>query len=180
MSDVPVVPEVKEQAKRSESKATAPTKKPAVRKKAAEKLVTKKAVKKPQQKVGRASPKKASARKPSRKAQRTPFPYARVLKLWRAGKSSMEIAKAIDRYDSKAADPMHAFRVTLNNADDEDGIWNGEAATLAEEFGVSEDEAHSGVTELCDRRLIEQVDKRAYAITNWPERRETDGSVESE
>jgi len=25
----------------------------------------------------------------------------------------MEIAKAIGRYDSKAADPMHAFRVTL-------------------------------------------------------------------
>ena len=25
----------------------------------------------------------------------------------------MEIAKAIGRYDSKAADPMHSFRVTL-------------------------------------------------------------------
>jgi hypothetical protein len=109
MSDVPVVPDVKEEPKRSESKANAPAKKPVVRTKAAQKPVTKKA----QQKTGRSSEKKTPARKHSRKPQRKPFPYARVLKMWKAGKSSMDIAKAIDRYDSKAADPMHSFRVTL-------------------------------------------------------------------
>ena len=68
---------------------------------------------KAQSKVGRSSAKTAPASKPSRKPQRKPFPYARVLKMWRSGKSSMQIAKAIGRYDSKAADPMHSFRVTL-------------------------------------------------------------------
>jgi len=108
MSDVPVVPEVKEEAKRSESKTNAPATKAVAAKKAPKKPVTGKA----QQRVGQ-SAKKAPARKPSRKPQRKPFPYARVLKMWKAGKSSMEIAKAIGRYDSKAADPMHGFRVTL-------------------------------------------------------------------
>lgn len=61
-----------------------------------------------------------------------------------------------------------AFHNIWNNAD-EDGIWNGDAATLAGEFNVSEDEAHAGLCELCDRRLIERVDERVYAITNWPE-----------
>jgi hypothetical protein len=96
MSDVPVVTEVKEEAK------------PVARKKAAKKPVMKKA----QQKVRRSSA-TVPAKKPSRKPQRKAFPYARVLKMWKAGKSSMEIAKAIGRYDSKAADPMHSFRVTL-------------------------------------------------------------------
>ena len=113
MSDVPVVPEVKEEPKRSESKTNAPAKKTVSRKKVAKKRAIKRSVKKPQQKVEQSSLKKSPARKPSRKSQRMPFPYTRVLKMWKAGKSSMEIAKAIGRYDSKAADPMHSFRVTL-------------------------------------------------------------------
>jgi hypothetical protein len=113
MNDAPVVPEVKEEPKRTESKANVPAKKPVVRKKAAKKPVAKKAVKKAQQKIGRSAAKKIPATKHSRKPQRQPFPYTRVLKMWTAGKSSMEIAKAIGRYDSKAADPMHSFRVTL-------------------------------------------------------------------
>ena len=69
---------------------------------------------------------------------------------------------------SRYFDWERAFHHIWNHAD-EDGIWNGDAARLAKEFGVSENEAHSGVTELCDRRLIEQVDERVYAVTNWPE-----------
>jgi len=110
MNDAPVVPEVNKEPKPTEPKAKSRLKKPAARKKAAKKPLTEKSVKKAQQKVGRPSAKTAPARK---KPQRKPFPYARVLKMWKAGKSSMEIAKAIGRYDSKAADPMHSFRVTL-------------------------------------------------------------------
>ena len=105
MSDVPVVPEVKEglNATKSGAKVT----KALPRKKAAKKRETKKAVRK----VGRSA--KNTAKKVAAKRQRKPFPYSRVLKMWRAGNSSMEIAKAVGRYDSKAADPMHSFRVTL-------------------------------------------------------------------
>ena len=113
MNDAPVVPEVNKEPKPTEPKAKSPLKKPAARKKAAKKPLTKKSVKKAQQKAGRSSARKAPARKPSRKPQRKPFPYARVLKMWKAGKSSMEIAKTVGRYESKAADPMHSFRVTL-------------------------------------------------------------------
>ena len=65
-----------------------------------------------------------------------------------------------------------AFHYLWNNADD-DGIWHGDAATLAQDFCVSENEAHSGLNELCERRLIERIDQRAYAMTNWPEEDES-------
>jgi hypothetical protein len=113
LNDVPVVPEVKEEPSTTKSGAKVAVKKAVTRKKTAKKPMAKKAVKKPEQKVGGSSAKKAPARKPSRTPQRKPFLYARVLKMWKAGKSSMEIAQAIGRYDSKAADPMHSFRVTL-------------------------------------------------------------------
>jgi hypothetical protein len=117
MNGTPVVPEVKEEPKRPESTANTPAKRPVAGKKTAKKIVMKNAMKKAQRKVGRPSAKKiakkAPAKKTERKRQRLPFPYARVLKMWKAGKSSMEIAKAIGRYDSKAADTMHSFRVML-------------------------------------------------------------------
>jgi hypothetical protein len=119
MTTPAVIPEIKK--KESEPKlveAKVERKpKPVVKRPAARKKAAKKSVKKAQQKVGRPSAKKvakaASEKKTAAKRQRKPFPYARVLKMWRAEKSSMEIAKAIGRYDSKAADPMHSFRVTL-------------------------------------------------------------------
>jgi hypothetical protein len=40
-----------------------------------------------------------------------------------------------------------AFHFIWQNADHE-GIWQGDAATLAQEFGVSEDAAHSTLGEL--------------------------------
>ena len=71
----------------------------------------------------------------------------------------------------KYFDWEQAFRYIWDNAD-EDGIWNGDAASLAYEFGVSEDSAHSILSELCDRPLIELVDERTFAITKWPESRQ--------
>ena len=108
MSDVPVVPEVKEAPKAPEPSKSVAKKRPA------KKLVAAKALKKAQPRVKKSSAKKTAAKaRISRKQQRKPFPYVRVLKMWKAGKSSMDIAKTIGRYDSKAADPMHSFRVTL-------------------------------------------------------------------
>ena len=110
MNDAPVVPVVKEEPAPTKSGAKVAVKKAVARTKSAKKPLTRKSQKKARQKVGRSS-KRAVKKTVAR--HRKPFPYARVLKLWRAGKSSMEIAKAIGRYDSKAADPMHSFRVTL-------------------------------------------------------------------
>ena len=99
MNDAPVVPAIV----KPEPKVTVAKKKP-VAKKVVKKAPAKKAVKKPDAK---------KARKIVRKAKRRAFPYLRVAKMWRTGKSSMDIAKSVGRYDSKAADPMHSFRVTL-------------------------------------------------------------------
>ena len=63
----------------------------------------------------------------------------------------------------------HAFQFIWDNAD-QDGIWKGDAATLAHEFDVSEDAAHSTLGELSTRRLIEKVYTRTYCIVKWRER----------
>jgi hypothetical protein len=52
---------------------------------------------------------------------------------------------------------------------DADGLWQGDSSILAEEFDASEDAAHAVLSELCDRRLIEMVGERCYAIVNWRE-----------
>ena len=113
MSDVPVLPELKEEPKRSESKANAQATRAVVRKKADKNPLAKKAALKAKHKVRQPSTKKAPAKKAAARRQRQAFPCARVLKMWKRGKSSIEIAKAIGCYHSKAADPMHSFRVTL-------------------------------------------------------------------
>jgi hypothetical protein len=64
-----------------------------------------------------------------------------------------------------------AFRSIWDDAD-RDGLWNGDAAGLALEFGVSEDAAYSVLDQLCDRRLIEKVYPGKYIISNWRERDE--------
>jgi hypothetical protein len=53
---------------------------------------------------------------------------------------------------------------------DRDGIWDGDDATLAIEFAVSEDEAHSMLADLCNRRLIENFYPGKFAIMKWSER----------
>ena len=112
MNDVPVTPEIKEELDDTKSGEKVTMKKPVARKNAAKESVPKRR-KKTQRKIVQSSAKKAPVRKTAVKRERQPFPYLRVLKMWQAGKSSMAIAKAIGRYDSKAADPMHGFRVTL-------------------------------------------------------------------
>lgn len=112
MSDVPVVPEMKEELGATKSGEKATMKKSGARKNAAKKSMMK-GRKKAQRKIVRSSAKKAPVRRTVAKRKRQPFPYLRVLKMWQAGKSSMAIAKAIGRHDSKATDPMHSFRVTL-------------------------------------------------------------------
>jgi predicted transcriptional regulator of viral defense system len=64
---------------------------------------------------------------------------------------------------------QEVFAHLWDNAD-RDGLWTGDASTVAAEFGVSEDEAHDMIGELCDRGLVEKVYPGTYAITKWPER----------
>jgi hypothetical protein len=61
-----------------------------------------------------------------------------------------------------------AFEHICSNAD-RDGLWDGDSATLASEFRVSEDESHAMLSELCDRGLIEKVLQGRYAVVEWPE-----------
>jgi hypothetical protein len=45
--------------------------------------------------------------------QRREFPYQRVLKMWRAGKTLETIARAAGRFQKDADDPLRSFRVSL-------------------------------------------------------------------
>jgi|HubBroStandDraft_1064217.scaffolds.fasta_scaffold796775_2 hypothetical protein len=62
-----------------------------------------------------------------------------------------------------------AFHFIWQNTDG-DGIWRGDAASLAKEFDALENDAESVLDELCDRRLIERLSARAYFISGWRER----------
>ena len=55
---------------------------------------------------------------------------------------------------------------------DNDGLWDGDAETLAAKFNVSEDEDYDALSELCDRGHVERLVPGAYAITEWRERDE--------
>ena len=85
----------------------------------AKKAVAKKKVKAGKQQKAHAKAVKKTAklaiRKPAKKerAKRQAFPYLKVLKLWRKGKTIEEIARATGRYQKNAADPLHSFRVSL-------------------------------------------------------------------
>ena len=65
-----------------------------------------------------------------------------------------------------------AFEFIWHNAD-RDGIWDGNDATLAAEFAVSEDEAHAVLRELRDRNLIQKLGSATYVITKWRDREES-------
>jgi len=62
-----------------------------------------------------------------------------------------------------------AFHFIWQNAD-EDGIWHGDAVSLAEEFDASEDNAESVLDELRDRRLIEKLYTGSFYVSNWREK----------
>ena len=70
-------------------------------------------------------------------------------------------------------DQESVFAHIWDNAD-ADGLWSGDDTTLAEEFHVSEDEAHCALGDLADRGLIEKVYANKYAIVKWPERDHAD------
>lgn len=52
---------------------------------------------------------------------------------------------------------------------DEDGLWDGSAASVAKDFDVSEDRAHEILAEIAHRGLVEEVWPERWAITKWPE-----------
>jgi hypothetical protein len=56
----------------------------------------------------------------------------------------------------------------------DDGMWTGDAATIAAEFCVTEDEAYEVLNEICDGGHIERVYPGTYAITKWRDRDDAD------
>jgi hypothetical protein len=62
-----------------------------------------------------------------------------------------------------------AFRFIWENAD-RDGIWLGDAASLAEEFDATEDDAESVLDELRDRHLIEKLYTGSLYLSKWREK----------
>jgi hypothetical protein len=69
----------------------------------------------------------------------------------------------------KYFDWEYVFEFVWKNAD-RDGMWDGNASTVAAEFGVSEPEAHSALDDLADRGLIEKLSQGNHAIVKWRER----------
>jgi hypothetical protein len=69
----------------------------------------------------------------------------------------------------KYCDQESVFAHIWDNAD-RDGLWNGDASTVAAAFNVSEDEAYDALSELCDRGLVESIYPGTYAVVKWPER----------
>jgi hypothetical protein len=61
---------------------------------------------------------------------------------------------------------------------DNDGIWSGDAESVAADFHVSEDQADEVLRELCDRGLVEKVVPGKFAIVKWPERDDRDEGEE--
>jgi hypothetical protein len=52
---------------------------------------------------------------------------------------------------------------------DSDGIWKGDAASLAAEFGVSEQAADAVLDELRAKRLVEKLYTGTFFLSNWRE-----------
>jgi hypothetical protein len=57
---------------------------------------------------------------------------------------------------------------------DNDGLWDGDAETLAAKFNVTKDTAYDALSELCVRDLIQRVGEREYIVVNWRERDDRD------
>ncbi len=69
----------------------------------------------------------------------------------------------------KYLDWEQAFHFIWENAD-RDGIWRGDAESLAKEFEVSEESAEEVLRELRTRRLVERLSARTYFLSKWKER----------
>ncbi len=68
----------------------------------------------------------------------------------------------------KYFDWEQAFHFIWQNAG-QDGIWHGDAVSLAEEFDVSQDDAESVLGELRNRRLIERLYTGSFYLSKWRE-----------
>jgi len=79
----------------------------------------------------------------------------------------------------KYCDQESVFAHIWNNAD-RGGLWSGDDASLAEEFRVSEDEAHEVLVELCDRNRIQRVGTATYIVTRWRDRDDDDEEDEQQ
>jgi hypothetical protein len=110
-SETTVVPAVdgKEEA---ESKLAVPTRRK-VSKKKTPNTVTKKVAPKKAWKTVKQAARKKVAKPAIKKQKRREFPYQTILKMWNAGKTLETIARATGRYQPKADDPLHGFRVSL-------------------------------------------------------------------
>ena len=62
-----------------------------------------------------------------------------------------------------------AFHFIWENAD-RDGIWHGDAVSLAKEFDASEDDAGSVLDELRDRLLIEMLYAGSFYLSKRREK----------
>jgi hypothetical protein len=69
----------------------------------------------------------------------------------------------------KYFDWEEAFRFIWENTDT-DGIWHGDAVSLASEFEVSEGTAGEVLDELRGRRLIEKLYTGSFYLSNWREK----------
>ena len=69
----------------------------------------------------------------------------------------------------KYFDWEQAFHFIWQSADRE-GIWLGDAVSLAQEFDVSDDAAEEVLDDLRSRRLIEKLYTGTFFISNWRER----------
>ena len=70
---------------------------------------------------------------------------------------------------NKYFDWEQTFHFIWQNADD-DGIWHGNAESLAKEFQVSEESADEVLRELRTKRLVERLSARTYFLSKWKER----------
>ena len=68
----------------------------------------------------------------------------------------------------KYFDWEYVYHFIWQNAD-RDGIWHGDAVSLAKEFDASQDDAETVMRELRDRRLIEKLYTGSFYL---PKRRE--------
>jgi hypothetical protein len=66
------------------------------------------------------------------------------------------------------------FAHIWDNAD-RDGLWTGDASTVAAAFNVSEDESHEMLGQLCDGHHVEKLVPGKYAIVKWRERDDPSG-----
>jgi hypothetical protein len=67
-------------------------------------------------------------------------------------------------------DEERAFEFIWQNPD-RDGIWHGDAASLREEFEISEDDAEEVLDQLRARRLIEKLHTGVFFICNWRQKK---------